>query len=396
MICFFLNKNLYFPLFKDVEKKFKNKVLGCCTDAASSMVKAAECLQEEMGYTKMLHLTCVLHGTHRTCVTIRKTFPKLDKFMTATRNLFSNSTARKRLFASVCPGLKIPPAPSGTRFGVWIECVDYYTDENLIKLSEFIESIKVGLMTQTELASYKEGKLNIPINLNEEEDFEVDLDSDDFENENVAEAFETEQITRKRKPNSRKSNEIGNAQLEATPTEAPPKKKMKKSASSVQRHRKIRFLSNLQLLCSDKEISSQAKYVRDNFSFIPLILKKLQYDNLDAVKAIGYIEKIDRKLHKIHDIQPAIINHFDNIFKKKNVGYQLIKNFHLNGIAEGPLANLNEEEQTKMNRAALTSAAPERVFSVHKAFYRDNRRNFKFENVKMFVTCKCILNRVSM
>lgn len=121
----------------------------------------------------------------------------------------------------------------------------------------------------------------------------------------------------------------------------------------------------------------------------------MQTNDLKTERAIQIVEKIGRKLHSIPDIDLKIVNHFDDIFRKKNEGYKLMKNFTLNNVSEGPIAKLNEDEKMTMKNAPMTSTAPERIFSMHKGFYRDNRRRFKFENVKKFVTCKCVLNQVS-
>lgn len=88
------------------------------------------------------------------------------------------------------------------------------------------------------------------------------------------------------------------------------------------------------------------------------------------------------------ETKEAILNHFNTVFKN-NRGYNIIKKLRKDGVAEGPLVNLSPNERSKFKHALLTSTPPERIFAQHRSFYRDNRKRFKFNNVKMLCTTKC-------
>lgn len=163
--------------------------------------------------------------------------------MSKSRNLLSHSPDRVRFFHKLFANSKIPPAPSGTRWGVWIKCVDYYNDENLQNLIVFCEHYKTSLMTKSELSDYNQGKMEWLTNTdnNEDNDDIIDLDFEcEVENENV--------------------------QLEQVETQPPPQKKRKTSNS---RHSKIRYLAKLQSSYTDPIIKMQIKYIQGNFPFIP-------------------------------------------------------------------------------------------------------------------------------
>lgn len=377
----------------DKENTHKDRVVLCCTDAASAMKKSSKTLLAEKNYNKMTHVTCIVHAIHRVCVTIRRTFPKLDRFMTSMRSLFTHSPNRIRVFIEVCNNLKRPPAPSGTRFGSWIQCVNYYTPENLNHLSRFVERLKTDLLTKTESIEYNDNKLVLLVAA-DDEDLNFDSDNDNEKGDDVEE-FEVEVLPTKRKNKSSLPNSDVDEQNGDRIETSPKKKRKKQSLTKERRHRKISGFTKLQALCLDKEIIEEAAYIQKHFEFIPRYLKKLQTENMETKQAIAIVEKMGKRLHhEIPNIRPAIIEHFDDIFNQ-NKGYLEIKDYLVNGIARGAIAQLSEEQKIKLDNADLTSIAPERIFSMHKAFYRDNRRRFKFSNVKMFITSKCILNRVS-
>lgn len=52
-------------------------------------------------------------------------------------------------------------------------------------------------------------------------------------------------------------------------------------------------------------------------------------------------------------------------------------------------------ERKCLDFAPFSSAEVERVFSIYKAMYRDNRKSFEFENFRKFVIAKSIFQKVS-
>lgn len=305
----------------------------------------------------MSHVTCIVHAVHRVCVTIRRSFPKLDRFMISARTLITNSPNRIRIFNEVCKGAKRPPAPSGTRFGSWIQCANYYTVENLKHLSRFVERLKTEIMTKTELEKYNENKLVLLVAAHDEDLYFDFDDENDNENENEnkedAEEFEIEVLSTKRKNNKSLSSslvvELDKENINQYET-SPKKKQKKQSLAKEKRHRKIDGFNKLQALCSDKEIMDQAAFIQKHFEFIPRYLQKLQTNNMDTRQAIDIVERMRNRLHyEIPNIRPAIIEHFDDIFER-NEGYVMIKDYLLIGTARGTIAELSEQQKLKLKK----------------------------------------------
>lgn len=103
--------------------KFDN-VLLLVTDAAAYMKKAAVGLA--VSYPKMVHVTCVAHALHRICEKIRVLYPKVDKLVSNGKKVFIKSPKRIDIFNQKCPGIPLPPAPVVTRWGTWLDAVEYY------------------------------------------------------------------------------------------------------------------------------------------------------------------------------------------------------------------------------------------------------------------------------
>lgn len=423
-----------------IDRKDKERVVICNTDGGSNVVLAAKKLQKERGYTRMTPVLCIAHGVNRACVTIRKQFKLLDRFMTETRNLFTKSPQRRRL-AKSHNLLRVPPAPSGTRWGVWIECSAFYTEENLVKLSKVIEDIMKGLMTKAELKVYEQhGQIptapkamsdNQGDNNNGED---IIFDYSDEENDDADEQCGVvKQVTpkrkkvRKTKPRSTNASNDLESVSGATSAEkkkrATPKKKQvpktmsrstntsnefesvsgvtsvkKKKTSNTRRIRKIQNLAKLMESCFDAEIRNQVKYVQDNFAVLPKYLVKLQKSNVKVKKVIKIVEDIRTLFEKLASSQSpynvgSIHEHFESILEK-NKGFRYIEEFIKNGSENVAIANLSMEQKELLKKAPVVNDAPERIFSMYKSFYRDNRHSFKFRNVHMFVVSKCILSKV--
>jgi len=100
-----------------------DNVLLFLTDAAPYMIKAGngiKCL-----YTKMVHVTCMAHGLHRVAEEIRSNYPNVDLLVSSLKKVFRKSPARIQQFKALAPHLSLPPQPILTRWGTWLNAVDY-------------------------------------------------------------------------------------------------------------------------------------------------------------------------------------------------------------------------------------------------------------------------------
>lgn len=105
--------------------KYDN-VLILLSDAAPYMKKAAEALS--VSYPNMLHVTCVVHGLHRVCETIRSLYPKVDKLVSNGKKIFVKAPTRIDLFRNTNPNIPLPPTPIVTRWGTLLSAVVYYAE----------------------------------------------------------------------------------------------------------------------------------------------------------------------------------------------------------------------------------------------------------------------------
>lgn len=383
----------------------------------------------------MTSVTCIAHAYHRVCVTITKTFSSLGDFMTTIRNLFNKSPKRKRMVEQC--GLKnLPPAPSITRWGVWLECVKWYNPENLELLWRVLEEIKIDMLTAAEKRKYEQTGELPALSREETEVNDAGIDDHLLDVSDDDEIYEFQKPQRKLTPSKRqrpKSQQrivplTTTAELSIAQQSTPPqvlKSRKRKSTSpasnsnisnvqpesaqpvlpvkQISRSRrigKVWKIAKLQNLCRDPDIRSQVAYVNENFSFISDNLKKLQKIELKPSCVFKMVEETKTKLKSLvesstpYKVLP-IKEHFDAIIDK-NSGYSTVKNLIENGIAEGSLYGLTDEQKQTLHNARLVNDDPERIFSQYKFFYRDNRKRFKMHNIKMFITSKCILNRVSV
>jgi hypothetical protein len=104
--------------------KYAN-VLLLVTDGVNYMKAAGRALS--ILYTRMVHITCVAHGFHRVCETIRALNPVTNAFINATKKIFKKAPIRIQLFKDLCPNIPLPPSPVTTRWGTWLSAAEYYS-----------------------------------------------------------------------------------------------------------------------------------------------------------------------------------------------------------------------------------------------------------------------------
>lgn len=96
------------------------------TDAAAYMLKAGNSLN--VFYPNLLHVTCLAHGLHRVAETVRDLFPEVNTLISATKKVFLKAPYRIQCYKQRLPDTPLPPEPVITRWGTWIEAVNFYSD----------------------------------------------------------------------------------------------------------------------------------------------------------------------------------------------------------------------------------------------------------------------------
>ena len=111
-----------------------NKILLVITDAAPYMKKAFRKLS--IFFPKMLYVNCFSHNIHGVCETTRKISPIADKSINNIKKVFKKSPLREGIFKDTVPNIPLPPSPTITRWGTWINaCVyscKYYEELKLV------------------------------------------------------------------------------------------------------------------------------------------------------------------------------------------------------------------------------------------------------------------------
>jgi hypothetical protein len=101
------------------------------TDAAANMLKSGKDLK--VFYPEMIHVTCLAHGIHRVCETIRGLFGEVNEIISLVKKVFLKSPSRVLVWKETC-NLSLPPEPILTRWGTWLEAAIFY--------AQHLESIK--------------------------------------------------------------------------------------------------------------------------------------------------------------------------------------------------------------------------------------------------------------
>lgn len=109
------------------------------TDGASYMRKAYQSVLQGM-FPNLLHVTCVVHGLHNLANHVRQLFPTVDLFIATCKKVFLKCPTYIGIFKEIAPDIPLPPRPTITRWGSWLEAVIYYGRnwENVISVIEAI------------------------------------------------------------------------------------------------------------------------------------------------------------------------------------------------------------------------------------------------------------------
>lgn len=91
-------------------------------------------------YKDFLHITCLAHGVHLLCETIREHFDKANTFVSHMKNVMSNSRARVERYRELT-GEPLPPKPVVTRWGTFLTTA-FYHYKHLQKVSSFVSELK--------------------------------------------------------------------------------------------------------------------------------------------------------------------------------------------------------------------------------------------------------------
>ena len=100
-------------------------VLLLLTDGAAYVVAAVLTLVTL--YDRMVHVTCLAHGLHRVCETIRLEYADIDALIASAKEIFVKVPDHVSRFHFFAPNVPLSPKPVLTRWGTWLSAALYYS-----------------------------------------------------------------------------------------------------------------------------------------------------------------------------------------------------------------------------------------------------------------------------
>ena len=126
-----------------------DKVLAIITDGAPYMFAAVRTLKTI--YPNLIHIRCLAHSLHNICELLMTIYIDVNRFVSCAKKIFRKAPSRVDIFRSTCPTIPLPPEPIKTRWGSWLNGIEYmarYFDQfkeviDLLNCNEsiFIEEI---------------------------------------------------------------------------------------------------------------------------------------------------------------------------------------------------------------------------------------------------------------
>jgi len=112
----------------------------------------------------MMHVTCVEHAIHRDAEKIRSNFQDFNKFISYVKKIFLKSPYRTQMFKTLAPGIPLPPKPVITRWGTWLNAVNYYC-ENFSYVKKVVLQLNHDDSTTIKEAKELMSKSSLEVNL---------------------------------------------------------------------------------------------------------------------------------------------------------------------------------------------------------------------------------------
>lgn len=140
--------------------------------------------------------------------------------------------------------------------------------------------------------------------------------------------------------------------------------------------------------------SRNLAYIKSNFSVISKSIIRLEAVGMQLCNALEIVKKVESELHQAQgEVAVKICAKLQNVLQR-NPGYSTLRT--ISDILCGKEVEFDNSELeldasdlTCFKYAPVTSCDVERSFSKYKAIVSDNRRSFKFENLKMHVVIQC-------
>lgn len=143
-------------------------------------------------------------------------------------------------------------------------------------------------------------------------------------------------------------------------------------------------ISKAKRLMEASTIQAHLACIASNFSSLPEGIVRLEDTHLPIAQQLELIEKLKNDLSNDGSAICSRVKSKFEIVLAKNPGYKRIKK--ISQIIQRTLEEIDDlspQQMASFKFAPLASVDVERSFSIYKQYYRDNRHNFTFENLKM-------------
>ena len=113
----------------------RNNFVLLLSDAARYMTACTAAIK--ILYTRLFHITCLAHLLHNCAEKVRGHFPEVDNLIATVKAV----TVKNKRRCSKFDVIGSPPQPVVTRWGTWLNAVEYYS-KNLMEVRDIVNSFE--------------------------------------------------------------------------------------------------------------------------------------------------------------------------------------------------------------------------------------------------------------
>lgn len=156
-------------------------------------------------------------------------------------------------------------------------------------------------------------------------------------------------------------------------------------------------LQNLKNLISDRKryLAQDIAFINNNYNFLIHVIKRLEATDIPLKETFHLLTSVQNSLKEVKcPIGVEISNRLNNILRKnpdldilRALNASLVSNTEENAFDF--TGRITFENNKYYNNSPLVSVDVERCFSQHKSILRENRRCFKFQNLKKYFFIYC-------
>lgn len=142
-------------------------------------------------------------------------------------------------------------------------------------------------------------------------------------------------------------------------------------------------------------LKSDLATIRSTFATLPQIITELEAANRPLVDAVALVEKFLAEMGAMRSPRLLDVRRKATQVFGSNVGYKQLVSISraLQGENDSSIEEATKfysvDDLARFKYVPIVSAEVERSFSQYKAFLRDNRKSFDFENMKLYIVALC-------